>query len=92
VATLLAFAGFSIVCLKEPITRNHVIGVTFIAVGGVLRFPRSATMPLDGPAFAFAASPKITQYLRTVVMTVNRPGSIVDTLSDTERRLARRCW
>jgi hypothetical protein len=85
VITLLAF--------KEPITRNHVIGFTFIAVGGVLRFPRSAvTMPLGGPAFAFAASPKITQYLRTVVMTVNRPGSIVDTLSDTERRLARGCW
>jgi uncharacterized protein len=46
VITLLVFAGFSILYLKEPMTLNYVIGFTLIASGAyfVFRGPFSATL------------------------------------------------
>ena len=38
VITLLVFAGFSVVYLKEPIGWNHLAGFTFIAGGAALVF------------------------------------------------------
>jgi uncharacterized protein len=46
VITLLVFAGFSILYLKEPMTLNYVIGFMLIASGAyfVFRGPFSATL------------------------------------------------
>ncbi|MEQ1647796.1 MAG: DMT family protein [Hyphomicrobiaceae bacterium] len=33
IITLLIFAGFSVLVLKEPLSWKHVVGFTFIAVG-----------------------------------------------------------
>jgi uncharacterized protein (DUF486 family) len=38
IITLLVFAGFSIVYLKEPMTWNYAIGFTFVAVGAFFVF------------------------------------------------------
>jgi uncharacterized protein (DUF486 family) len=38
VITLLVFAGFSVVYLKEPITWNYMVGVAFIAAGAFFVF------------------------------------------------------
>jgi uncharacterized protein (DUF486 family) len=38
VITLLVFAGFSVLYLKEPITLNHLIGFAFIAAGAFFIF------------------------------------------------------
>ena len=46
VITLLVFAGFSVLYLKEPMTWNYVIGFVLIATGAyfVLRGPFSAAL------------------------------------------------
>ena len=38
VVTLIVFAGFSVLYLKEAITLNHVVGFAFIAVGAFFVF------------------------------------------------------
>ncbi len=38
VITLIVFVGFSVWVLKEPITWNHAIGFTFIAIGAAFVF------------------------------------------------------
>lgn len=38
VITLLVFAGFSVVYLKEALTLNHVVGFAFIALGAFFVF------------------------------------------------------
>ena len=38
VVTLVVFAGFSIVYLKEPMTWNYIIGFIFVAVGAFFVF------------------------------------------------------
>lgn len=38
VITLLVFAGFSVLYLKEPLGWNHLIGFTFIAAGAFFIF------------------------------------------------------
>jgi uncharacterized protein (DUF486 family) len=38
VITLVVFAGFSLVYLKEPITWNHVVGFALIASGAFFVF------------------------------------------------------
>ncbi len=42
VITLLVFAGFSVLYLKEAITWNHAIGFALIAAGGLFRLSRAA--------------------------------------------------
>lgn len=38
VVTLVVFAGFSVLWLKEPITLNHVVGFALIAAGAAVVF------------------------------------------------------
>ena len=38
VITLVVFAGFSVVILKEPLTLNHFVGFAFIALGAFFIF------------------------------------------------------
>jgi uncharacterized protein len=38
VVTLIVFAGFSVLYLKEAITLNHIVGFVFIAVGAFFVF------------------------------------------------------
>jgi uncharacterized protein (DUF486 family) len=38
IVTLLIFAGFSVVYLKEPMTWNYLVGFAFIAVGAFFVF------------------------------------------------------
>src|SRR5207237_5978603 len=38
VITLLVFAGFSVLYLKEPMTWNYLVGFTFIALGAFFVF------------------------------------------------------
>jgi uncharacterized protein (DUF486 family) len=38
VITLLVFAGFSVLYLKEPLTWNHAVGFAFIALGAFFVF------------------------------------------------------
>ncbi len=38
VITLIAFAGFSVLVLKEPFTLNHAVGFAFIALGAFFIF------------------------------------------------------
>ena len=45
VITLLVFAGFSVLYLKEPMTWNYAVGFALMATGRVLRFSRPALMP-----------------------------------------------
>jgi uncharacterized protein (DUF486 family) len=40
IITLLIFAGFSIVYLKEPVTWNYWVGFTLIAAGGFFVFQK----------------------------------------------------
>jgi len=40
VITLLVFAGFSVLWLKEPLGWNHLIGFTFIAAGAFFIFQK----------------------------------------------------
>ena len=39
VITLVVFAGFSVFCLKEPMTWNYAIGFALIAAGAFFVFP-----------------------------------------------------
>lgn len=38
IITLVVFAGFSVVVLKEPLTLNHAVGFGFIALGACFVF------------------------------------------------------
>src|SRR5207244_6509809 len=38
IVTLLVFAGFSVLYLKEPMTWNYLVGFTFIALGAFFVF------------------------------------------------------
>lgn len=38
IITLMVFAGFSVLYLKEPFTLNHLVGFTFIALGAAFIF------------------------------------------------------
>lgn len=40
VITLVVFAGFSVLYLKEPLGWNHAIGFAFIALGAFFIFPK----------------------------------------------------
>ena len=40
VITLVVFAAFSVVCLKEPFTWNYAVGFAFIAVGAFFVFQK----------------------------------------------------
>jgi uncharacterized protein len=46
VITLLVFAGFSILYLKEPMTWNYAIGFALIAVGAYFVFRGPFSAPL----------------------------------------------
>ena len=56
VVTLIVFAGFSVLYLKEAITLNHIVGFAFIAVGAFFVFADRSKLRLCLPRRSIVAA------------------------------------